>query len=198
MMRWTELRQIGGWLLLGNVLLVVAGAVLRHAAADDGEAAATDQPQVSLPQSPTDPPSLPAAGNPPLKSPTAGADPVLDEIRKLIRDPESGLDVPAIRIPAVDASTPSKVPSTRVEGAVSPGGESGTDQRPNHPGAARGERWSQLLRRADSVHHLASAARELSLEARDLLSAGREDEADALMQQVTQLHAIIGRLTTPH
>ena len=186
MLRWARVPHIGLLLLLANALLVTGAAVFRHAAADDTEQkseAAVPSSAKQLPaaiiepqtQANTDPlgsmPVPPASALDSNDSTRRGvrADPVLEELRSLIRDPSSGLGFEPLKYEPTGAA-----PAASVE--------------------EKSDRWAALQARADSVHLIAAAARKLSHEARFHAEAGATEKAERLMQRVAELQAIISRL----
>lgn len=172
-----KIRHLGLLLLLANALLVGVAAVLRHATADDttdGVAAhkSAVPPTVAAAAQASDlpaPAAIDAAFPIQSSSSSGAADPVLDELRKMLRDPSSGLEVPSIPLSGSNASAKSQVGSL--------------------------DRWTRLQQRVESVHHVSRAAHKLTLEAQRLAHAGEASQAELIMQQVAQLHAIIARLT---
>ena len=206
-----RIRRIGVMLLSANALLVCAAAVLEHATADESGPPASTTPSDNAAASPSsdelpvsNPPTIyppttaPRTTTPPTRTaPTTtpssprgeaaveGAldpdfsdsgsrlsrDPVLDELRKLVRDPDSGLNAEPIPIPSLGS------------------------RKPASSAAASG--WSKLKRRTESVYRLSTAAHALSEEAQTLAEAGQNGEAELIMQQVAQLHAMIARLAAP-
>ena len=197
MSRAAKFRRLGLLLLLANALLVCAAALIRHADADEsgqpvsdvpGAAASAppplDAPAPSSEPSPVGP--LPQTDDailaPPMPSDDSSSsrltnDPVLEEMRKLVRNPDSGLDVPPIHIPFL------KTPPA-------------TDPTQSTP-AGSADQWPRLMQRTESLHHLATAAYTLSREAQALAEAGQTDEAMQIKRHVAQLQAMLAHLAAP-
>ncbi|MGN6545357.1 MAG: hypothetical protein ACTHK7_09945 [Aureliella sp.] len=171
--------RIAGLLLLANVSLVAVAAVWRHAAADDlkldkandnssAKSEPPDQssaaPQVEPPEAGEAIPSTLAA--PPTSNPAS--DPVMEELRKVISDPNSGLDLPRL-----DETSP-----------LAAGAKS-----------SQPSQWdARLEQRLATVHSLSAAALALVREARSLTDAGLNEESAALMQRASELRQMIAAL----
>jgi hypothetical protein len=169
-------RPIAAILLLVNVGLVVLAAAWRHASADDSESTRADSTQTEA----TDPSAsaplveLPAAdeaqGTVPDSRPSAplANDAVMDELRTLIRDPSSGLDVPRLDTTSPLASRAKPLPAS--------------------------DQAAGLQQRIETIQSLSTAALALVREARQRSAAGQAAESAALMQHVTELRLMIASL----
>lgn len=167
-------RPMAAIILLVNVSLVVVAALWRHAAADEPAPAtpgaagqSSGAPQVELPAAE----NAELTARPSEPSAVLANDPVMEELRKVVRDPSSGLDIPRL-----DESSPlaSKAPSS--------------------PSSPSSDQDARLQRRIETVHSLSAAALALVREARGLSDAGRTNESAALMQRAAELREMIASL----
>jgi hypothetical protein len=199
--------RVGLALLVLNVAAIVLVAAWRHAAADEpnqGSPNASSQtggPEVTLPT--IDSPAAASPGVPsgtptaldaaaPLTEPPAQGsamnDPVLQELRKLIQDPNGGLDIPRL-----DATSPLAhlTPDEPQPAEPQPTESEPAESQP----ASRVHISTQRLRqRMESIHSLSTAAVALLDEAQELGEAGSPDEAARLIEHVRHVRAMIAAL----
>lgn len=207
----TLAQRHGVSILLLSVILVSVVAALRHAAARDDVSSSPTSPfsadtplPVTDPVNEVDQPKRDADEAATADSLEPGieqnrpqrSDPVLDELRKLIRDPDSGLAVPPIAMPPSGISELQSKPvgprGSTSSGRSFPGGE--TTQPAETGDADNVELRIRLEQRVESVHHLALAAFRLSREARRCRARGQMEQSDAILERVERLQGLIGEL----
>lgn len=170
-------RRVASILVLANVALVVFAAVWRHAAADNPQSAQGDRaeqstgaPQVELPSADEAASPQPSLSTVPVlgDNPALAGDPVMEELQKVIRDPDSGLELPRLNETSPLAA------------------------RANASRASDFD--SRLQQRIETMHSLSAAALALTREAHSLSDAGQTKESAILMQHAADLRKMIAAL----
>lgn len=146
-----------------------------------------EPPASSIPSEQT----APGGEGPNAKSPpaAAGSDPILQALRSLIQDPNSGLDVPPIQIAPLTSS------------ANNPDATFESNEKTSKGLATIANRLDEVLahaaqqkRRLKSLSQLTAAAGALTEEAQSLAEAGQFAAAADLLKRVAQLRATIAEL----
>lgn len=178
--------RIGLALLFFNAALVGLVALLRHTSAQ--ETAPPQANPVAESQIATDA-VQPLSDAKESDAQNPSNDPILQEFRKLIQDPESGLDVAPITVPPLSptAETSAFDPQSRRDGSS----EGANDNRSANLAFRR---LHLQMRRLESIQHLAAAALALTEEAKESLEAGQAEEAEGLLQRINELRSTIAEL----
>lgn len=189
-----RLRKYSLYFLLGNLLLVMAVAILRPATAGQ-QTSEAEPPDVEMPQepqeqandgpalpspSPTGTSALPASPAAPTPASAAADKMVYEEILKVIQNPNSDLNVPPLTYPTL--------PLANAASAVKPATSSDS-------GAASMPADLQLVEmRLKSIHTLTQSAQLLIKEASIQRAAGNVTMADALSNHAKSVRAMIAQL----
>ncbi len=197
-------------LLLSQIAIVSLVALLRHAGAQEKSTPAVDAkagdqltPTNTTPtnaqttsttasevEASSEKDSNASAPQLPAATPQANSiapDFVLDEIRRMLQDPDSGMNVPRLSYPSLDESA-APASAARVDAT------SNIADQAEITGGRSQVQIAALSRRLKSIEKLSQAASALAEEAQALAEAGDERGARELVREANAIREVLSKL----